>query len=249
MRSPFERAAYALSMLAAALRFCSSGPRPIWALCAAALLALSLAACATTDYDAGMKANDMGLYRLAARDFNSGAKAGDPRSEFMLGYYWANGVLGKKWQNWGLACSWYKKAADQGLPAAINNLGACYECPCIVQHDVNRAIDLYTLAARKGEPHAQSNLVRLGRPVPPIDLAPPPKPVVRQQQVAEKPPPSRQSESDESSGSVLAAVALFLTGAAAGYSAAQPQPRYFAPPVSVHCTTTSFGQMASTNCN
>ena len=47
------------------------------------------------------------------------------------------------------ACNWYATAADKGLPDAINNLGACDQYPGFTQHDMNRAIALYTLAARK----------------------------------------------------------------------------------------------------
>jgi len=248
-------------MTFAGLRFCSRGPRPVWAMCAAALLALSLGACGTTRYHQGMLDYKLGIYGVAVRNFNAAAKAGDPRAQFMLGWYWANGV-GKTPKNFGQACAWYKKASDQGLPAAMNNLGACYECPCIMQHDINRAIALYTLAARKGEPHAQANLVRLGHSVPPVN---PVSRVVRQQLVDETPqaradeeagttyvPPNQdQSASNESSASDWgAALAIFLGAMfAASKEYAPPPPSYFAAPMSIHCTTLAYGQMASTNCN
>ena len=227
-----------------------------------ALMVLPLIACAAlgaTDYKFGMAYHNHGLYWQAKNSFVEGARAGNANAQNMLGWYWANG-LGHLPKNIVNACNWYATAADKGLPDAINNLGACYEYPGFAQHDMNRAIALYTLAARKGNSKAQENLVRLGRPVPPADLtprqpvkqeAPQPVRVVSQPQPVVREASQQPVSQDSSSGDkwvALAVAALNVFAASKGYGTA-PAPVFIPPPaINVHCTSQMVGQTALTNC-
>jgi hypothetical protein len=232
----------------------------------AALVVLSFCACASLEYKTGMVDYKIGAYGPAVAYFNRAAKAGNPEAQNMLGWYWANGI-GRTPKNVAQACNWYAKAADQGLPDAINNLALCYECPCIAQRDMNKAIALYTLAARKGNAKAQMSLARLGQPVPSADLVPRQPTKVTQEPVAtylvpQTAPQAAQAargppqlpEGSESSGGGLAAlgeiaeVAVAIFAASKSYSTT-PTPVFIPPPVSVHCTTQVLNQMALTNCN
>lgn len=68
--------------------------------------------------------------------------------------------------NYRVAEMRFAEAAQQGEPAAWSNLGLVYERT----GKMGRAIDAYTLGARYGVYHAQQQLIRLGRDVPPADL-------------------------------------------------------------------------------
>jgi len=129
------------------------------------------AALGTADYKTGMMYHKLGLYYPARNSFKIAAREGNAEAKNMLGWYWANG-LGHLPKDIVNACNWYAEAADQGLPDAIYNLGACYEYPGFMQQDIKKATALYTSAARKGNVKAQESLARLGRPVPPSEVMP-----------------------------------------------------------------------------
>lgn len=222
-------------------------------LCAVVIFLLPLAGCATAFYANGMADYKIGWYTDAVRQFSIAAKHGDAKAQNMLGWLYANGLGTPK--NLGTACSWYAEAAKQGLPDGINNLAACYESPAFIQQDTKKAIALYTLAARKGQPQAQASLIRLGQPVPATDSAPgePAQPAA-QQPVPQSPSapvvrqaPQNSASASSNSGSAWAALAVLATqvfAASKGYATA-PAPA-FAPPV--HCVTSGTGQLAFTNC-
>lgn len=238
----------------------------------AAFIALPLVACAalaTSDYKAGLLYQDMGLSLGARNSFARAAKEGSAEAQNMMGWYWANG-LGHLPKDTIQACNWYAEAADHGLPDAINNLAACYEYPGFIQQDMTKAVALYTLAARKGNPKAQQNLIRLGRPVPAADLAPqqptksavqepskiavsqpPPVRQAAQQPVARQAPQQPPREDSGGSGGDWAAAAeavLSIFVASKGYGTAPPP--VFIPPrsITVHCNSQMLGQTAVSNC-
>lgn len=70
------------------------------------------------------------------------------------------------------AAQYYQAAANQGEPAAFNNLGRLYQYGLGVPENVPLAIQYFNLAARYGIASAQQNLIKLGQPVPAADLAP-----------------------------------------------------------------------------
>jgi len=57
----------------------------------------------------------------------------------------------------------YKKAELQNHPAALNNLGTCYEQGIGVDKDANRAIIYFKRAAAAGSADGAANLKRLGK--------------------------------------------------------------------------------------
>ena len=56
------------------------------------------------------------------------------------------------------ATEWYRKAAEQGVPEAQNNLGVMYKDGQGVDRDDAEAVRWFLLAARRGNVLAQSNL-------------------------------------------------------------------------------------------
>jgi TPR repeat protein len=200
-----------------------------------ALFALPLVACGTLlgNYNVGMSEYNHQHYDKAAYWFTKATAEGDPSGEYMLGIISQNG-LGRAPKDLVQACGWYAKAAGRGMALAINNLGACYESRDFPQRNMDYAVALYSLAARKGDAMAQGNLARLGRPIPAADLLP------------------QQQGSQNSSADGLAALAV-IGGAAAvaskGYSAT-PSPVLAPPALNLHCTSqiAPNGQTAWTNC-
>lgn len=111
--------------------------------------------------------------------------------------------------NYRVAEMRFAEAAQQGEPAAWSNLGLVYERT----GKMGRAIDAYTLGARYGVYHAQQQLVRLGREVPPADLY-----------------TSRQAPTSSGWGDALA---IGLSGAAAYQSGLNSVPRQPSQPAAV----------------
>lgn len=62
------------------------------------------------------------------------------------------------------AASWYRKAAEQGLDVAQNNLAWMYELGLGVERDKDEAVLWYRKAAAQGFALARENLKRLGVP-------------------------------------------------------------------------------------
>ena len=79
------------------------------------------------------------------------------------------GVTAYNNKNYDKAHKLWTQAAQQGLPVAMNNLGALYEN---IYRDMNQAVGWYTLSARYGYPTAQVNLQRINKPIPSADLVP-----------------------------------------------------------------------------
>lgn len=165
-----------------------------------ALCAVLLVGCAS-NFEQGVSAYKSGNYDLAAAMFNGPAQAGHAGSQNNLGLLWLNGY-GSTPQNPEQALLWFSKAAQQGEPYAMTNIGHMYENGIFVPRNIRTAVGWYTLAARKGIPEAQATLVRLGEPVPPVDLAP------------------QQAASNSSDDASL----LVLLGLLAGSVALQPAP-------------------------
>ncbi len=64
-------------------------------------------------------------------------------------------------QDYSEAVYWYKKAADQGLAFAQNNLALCYEKGLGVPQDYSMAVYWYESAAVQDLDIAKNNLFRL----------------------------------------------------------------------------------------
>jgi hypothetical protein len=61
-------------------------------------------------------------------------------------------------QNFAQAATWFRKAAEQGLPVAQTNLGVLYEEGRGVPHDYVLAATWYRKAAEQGNAEAQADL-------------------------------------------------------------------------------------------
>lgn len=61
-------------------------------------------------------------------------------------------------EDYAEAVKWYRKAAEQGLAVAQNDLGVCYENGEGVPQDYAEAVKWYRKAAEQGNVEAQSNL-------------------------------------------------------------------------------------------
>jgi len=75
------------------------------------------------------------------------AKAGDPESQYKLGYYYFQGKGVPI--DYVQAAIWWRKAADQGLPQAQNNLGVLYNAGKGVPQSYAEAYFWQNLAASR----------------------------------------------------------------------------------------------------
>lgn len=73
--------------------------------------------------------------------------------------------------NYQAAYDNYYACASEGVGACYNNIGSMIENGQVRSNNrIEDAVEWYTTAARYGVPMARTNLIRLGRPVPPDDL-------------------------------------------------------------------------------
>lgn len=72
------------------------------------------------------------------------AQAGDAKAQAYVGRIYAEGF--DRAPDFAQAASWYRKAADQGFPQAMIDLGQLYERGKGVPHDAVRAVELYRQA-------------------------------------------------------------------------------------------------------
>ena len=125
-------------------------------------------------YDLGIAAYKRGHYQAALFDFEQRANQGDPVAQFCLGFMhkhhqvpvpekFSKNVAGWHKMN---AAEWYIKAAEQGYPMALNNIGLIwlrlYE-QSDKREDLENARKSFQRAASKGYPPAQYNLYIVGR--------------------------------------------------------------------------------------
>lgn len=59
------------------------------------------------------------------------------------------------------AVAWWRKAAEQGYAASMNDLGAAYEAGSGVEQDLQQALVLYRCSAEQGDCQAMANLGRV----------------------------------------------------------------------------------------
>ena len=83
------------------------------------------------------------------------AEKGDAEAQCLLGELYAGEGVTKDEVE---AAKWYRKAAEQGLALAQNNLGVMYDHGLGVPMDEAEAVKWYRKAAEQGDPKAQTNL-------------------------------------------------------------------------------------------
>lgn len=108
-------------------------------------------------FQRGLAAYEAGDAQRAFEIWSTAAADGEALSQYGLGKLYETGLEGFP-PNMDLAIEWYEKAAEQGVPAALNNLGRLYADGRGVARDTERAVLLWAQAAQLGHPHAQYNL-------------------------------------------------------------------------------------------
>jgi TPR repeat protein len=84
------------------------------------------------------------------------AVAGDVSAQIELAGQYFSGKGRPK--NYNLAARWFRKAAAKDVPAAVCNLGVCYERGLGVKKNLYEAFKLYSRAAELGVSHAKYNM-------------------------------------------------------------------------------------------
>jgi len=107
---------------------------------------------ATTDVSAGFHAYRDGDFAAARRHWGRLAAAGDPTSQFMLGYL-AEAGLGAPWSA-RAAAAWYRTAAEAGHAEAAWRLGRLYQAGLGVAPDDGEARRWFRAAADGGHGEA-----------------------------------------------------------------------------------------------
>ena len=108
------------------------------------------------DYVSGKAAYDSGNYTKAYQEFLGSAQAGDPESQYAIGYLSFEGLGTKK--KLVTATEWFAKAAEQGHPYAQLHLGMIYYQGEGTPEDYRKAIKWFQLAAEQGLSEAQMQL-------------------------------------------------------------------------------------------
>lgn len=106
---------------------------------------------------------------LSAATLKQQAQRGDSQAQYELGKRYSER------KHYVRASLWFRKAAEQGHPAAQNRLGVMYERGEGVSPDLIEAYKWYTLAAEQKNTFAVANRISLERQLScePIAAAPP----------------------------------------------------------------------------
>lgn len=97
------------------------------------------------------------LHAMRVRSYFSEAAQGDSYAQCKLGSYYAEGDGGVV-QDMQQAVFWWRKAAEQGVWEAQNNLGACYAKGKGVTQDMQQAVFWLSKAAEQGPITPEYNL-------------------------------------------------------------------------------------------
>ena len=117
-----------------------------------------------SDYDMGIAAYQRGHYHTALYDFEARANQGDKVAQFCLAFMYKHsyGMSNPKPEE---ARKWYTAAAEQGYPAAQNNLGVLYVRRALAAENISKHTEnaeigekWLRIAAEKDYPPAQFNL-------------------------------------------------------------------------------------------
>ena len=101
---------------------------------------------------AGMRPSEVAEFNY----YKGKAEAGDPRVQWALGHYYAEGKGVPADPNEAL--KWYRKAADQGYARAKSSIGSCYENGLGVPKNEIEAVKWYRQAAEQGDLTAMSKM-------------------------------------------------------------------------------------------
>lgn len=90
------------------------------------------------------------------------ANNGNAKAQCVMGHYYFYGYSPVK-ENYAKAYEWYKKAAEQGVGTAMNNIGSMYENGLFVEQDYEKAYQYYMKAVDVGFAFSASNIGKLFR--------------------------------------------------------------------------------------
>ena len=98
-------------------------------------------------------------YSVYSEDLVKAAEKGDSAGQYSLGdcYYNGEGVE----QNYFSAVEWYTRAGNQWIAPAYRQLGICYFLEQGVTRDLDKAKELLSIAAEKGDSLAQRLLNKI----------------------------------------------------------------------------------------
>ncbi|MGP1252973.1 MAG: SPOR domain-containing protein [Kiloniellales bacterium] len=105
----------------------------------------------------GLAAFEAGDPQAAYDIWSPAAEAGEPLAQYGLGKLYETGGPGFP-ADIEQSVGWYEKAAERGVPAALNNLARFYAEGRGVARDTDQAVLLWAQAAQLGHPHGQYNL-------------------------------------------------------------------------------------------
>lgn len=114
---------------------------------------------AKADFEAGVRAYDLGDAAAAVAEFRPLAEAGDVAAAYNLGVIYSRGEVGEV--DLEAAARWFRVAAESGASAAQNRLGTMYFRGRGVPQDTETAAMWIRRAAEQGDPNAQTNLARM----------------------------------------------------------------------------------------
>ncbi len=128
--------------------------RAFWLLCAAVILAGTVASAA--DFETGRKAYRAGDFAVALQEWTPLAEAGNRDAAFGIGLIHdrGHGVA----RDPATAALWYRQAAEAGHAGAAYNLGNLYRLGDGVPQDAALSVAWWARAAAAGLPQAQVNL-------------------------------------------------------------------------------------------
>jgi len=183
-----------------------------------------LAGCASEPVSSGLARWNNGDCNAALMSWLDPARDGNPYAQNNMALIHEKGCATAHIPpSYTEAYKWLELAAQNGLPLAVRSMALYQERGLGMPPDVDKAVALYTLAARRGDDAARLALTRLGKAVPAPDL------VMQQVQ-----PPQGQG-----SWSEAIAAALLLN------SASKPAQTT----LKTSCTSRTVNQQVVTDCN
>ncbi len=122
--------------------------------------ALAQADTRSAEFERGRTAANSGDFKQALKIWTALAESGDAWAEYSIGRLHANGDGVPR--DYATARTWFKRAADHGLPAAQNALAKTYYYGDGGPREKDKAIEWFRRAAENGDRDAMRRLSSLG---------------------------------------------------------------------------------------
>jgi len=135
----------------------------------AAVVLVSFAALAQTEFSAGLEAYRRGDYTTALQQWLPLAEAGSAEAQFNLGLIYANGRGVDP--DVATAAGWYERAARQGFARAQYNLASLYDAGDGIPRDPLLTYVWFKLAAGQKHSDARKRRKRAAKELTPHEIA------------------------------------------------------------------------------